>query len=306
MKTVSLLGSGWLGLPLGRALHADGWTVHAATTQPEKCPMLANEGFTPHLVNVGPPLPMAAGFQRDQKGEALSKKNPLLGVAEQVFCFGGRSSPTPPPLGEQNVGEGHHDAPKTKFWDSDTVIVTLPFRRNFVDPFVYVAQMQEILRHLAPHQQLLLTSSTAYYPDCDHEVDEDLSFSPIAPRLRALAAAEAVIMSHAGPATVLRLGGLYGPDRPIRSFATRGLAKHTANSRVNLIHQTDVIGIIMAMMGGHGWGHIWNAVSDAHPTRADLYGLESDPFTRGKMVSNRKLKIALNYHFCYHNPLTSV
>ncbi len=263
MKTVSLLGTGWLGLSLGKALHADGWRVHATTTQPGKCDLLAKEGFTPHLLEVGTP-----------------------------------------PMGE--VGEGNPRRAKDACWDSDTIIVTLPFRRNFVDPFVYVAQMREILRSLLPHQQLLFTSSTSYYPDCDHEVDEDLSFSPIAPRLRALAEAEAVIMSHAGPTTVLRLGGLYGPDRPVHSFATRGLAKHTPHSRVNLIHRDDVIGIVMTMMRGNHWGHVWNAVSDGHPTRAALYDMNSDTVAGGKMVSNRKLKIALNYHFCYPAPLTLV
>lgn len=272
MKTVSLLGSGWLGLPLGQALHAKGWAVHAATTQPGKCEVLANAGFVPHLLEI-------------------------TGQMSQNETFGLL-----------------HDS--AMFWESETLIVTLPFRRHFPDPFVYVAQMREILRHMSPHQRLLFTSSTSYYPTCDHEVDEDLQFSPIAPRLRALAAAESVIMSHPGPTTVLRLGGLYGPDRPIRSFATRGLATQATHSHVNLIHRDDVIGIIMAILEDDaGWGHVWNAVSDGHPTRATLYGVTpetplaagSNEFPAatpsGKIVANHKLKMALNYHFCYPNPL---
>jgi len=233
VSSVSLLGTGWLGLPLGKSLHAAGYTVHAATTQEAKISLLAKEGFIPHLLEVGNDVPTP-----------------------------------PPPRGGGGVG----------IWHSDTIIVTLPFRRNFIDPWIYVDQMREIVSKLASHQRVLLTSSTSYYPDCDHDVDEDLAFSPIAPRLKALAAAEAVIMSHTGPSSVLRLGGLYGPDRQIGSFAKRGLPKRSLSSRVNLIHRDDVIGIILRMMTANvGWGTVLNAVSDGHPTRGELYGIDSPP-----------------------------
>jgi nucleoside-diphosphate-sugar epimerase len=261
VPTLSLLGTGWLGFPLGKALQATGYTVHATTTQEAKLPLLAKEGFIPHLVEVG------------------------------------RDTPSPDGIGEE-------------IWNSDTLIVTLPFRRNFIDPWIYVTQMHEIVEKLLPHQRLLMTSSTSYYPDCDHIVDEELAFSPISPRLKALTAAEAVIMSHRGPATVLRLGGLYGPDRAIRNFAKKGIEKRDLNSRVNLIHRDDILAIMTRMIcDGIGWGSIFNAVSDEHPNRGELYTqipAEKNTLKKGKVVSNTKLKMALNYQFCYPNPLTSI
>jgi len=290
VSSVSLLGTGWLGLPLGKALHTAGYTVHAATTQEGKLPLLAKEGFTPHLVEVGREAPahVSDGIER-------------------AAPFHTRLPCSAEPSG---VGVG--------IWHSDTLIVTLPFRRNFTDPWIYVDQMRDIVAQLSPHQRVLLTSSTAYYPDCDHDVDEGLAFSLIAPRLKALAAAEAVIMSHHGPSAVLRLGGLYGPDRQIGSFAKRGLEKRSINSRVNLIHRDDVIGIVLRMLNANvGWGTILNAVSDGHPTRGVVYGSEHPPLpplskeknstpTSGKIVSNHKLKMALDYQFCYPEPLASV
>jgi nucleoside-diphosphate-sugar epimerase len=258
VKTVSLLGTGWLGLPLGQALHATGWTVHASTTKPERIATLSQAGLIPHLIEIETTTP----------------------------------------------------TPASAFWDSDAIIVTLPFRRSFPDPWVYVTQMQHIVQHLSPHQKLLLTSSTAYYPDCDHEVDEDLLFSPLAPRLCALAAAEAVIRAHPGPSTILRLGGLYGPDRYLRHFAKRALEKRHLHSVVNLVHRDDVLQIITHILRDDiGWGETFNVVSDAHPSRANVYKMENIPLsqpTSGKIVSNHKLKMALHYHFCYPDPLTSI
>ena len=45
MKTVSVIGCGWLGLPLGEALLADGYAVRGSTTRPEKLAQLQAAGI---------------------------------------------------------------------------------------------------------------------------------------------------------------------------------------------------------------------------------------------------------------------
>jgi hypothetical protein len=266
--------------------------VHAATTHHAKLALLAKAGFVPHLIQIGV--------------EISSEAPPL----------------TPPQGGEQYrsdsvaIGSPHCRTikeleKKEDFWSSETIVVTLPFRRQFPDPWIYVAQMREIVSKLSSHQRVLLTSSTSYYPDCDHSVDEDLAFSPISPRLKALAAAESVIVSHPGPSAVLRLGGLYGPGREIRGFAKKGLERRALGSRVNLIHRDDVIAIVRRMVCDDvGWGCALNAVSDAHPSRGDLYGVCAvaavSQVEKGKIVSNQKLKMALDYQFCYPDPLALI
>lgn len=52
--TVSVLGCGWLGLPLAERLVATGYTVKGSTTTAEKLPVLAGKGILPYLVQLGP------------------------------------------------------------------------------------------------------------------------------------------------------------------------------------------------------------------------------------------------------------
>lgn len=55
-KTVSILGCGWLGLPLGAFLKEKGFAVKGSTTQKEKLEKLAQAGIEPFLLNFTPYL----------------------------------------------------------------------------------------------------------------------------------------------------------------------------------------------------------------------------------------------------------
>lgn len=51
--TVAVLGCGWLGLPLARALVKAGHPVVGSTTSPEQLPVLAAAGIAPQLLRLG-------------------------------------------------------------------------------------------------------------------------------------------------------------------------------------------------------------------------------------------------------------
>lgn len=53
--TVSILGCGWLGLPLARALVAKGYVVNGSTTSASKIPELENAGITPFVIHLDQP-----------------------------------------------------------------------------------------------------------------------------------------------------------------------------------------------------------------------------------------------------------
>ncbi|PSQ80952.1 MAG: hypothetical protein BRD40_03780 [Bacteroidetes bacterium QS_1_65_9] len=53
-RTISILGCGWVGLPLGRALAEDGHRVHGATTTPDKQAALEDAGIAPHVLHLTP------------------------------------------------------------------------------------------------------------------------------------------------------------------------------------------------------------------------------------------------------------
>lgn len=55
-RTVSILGCGWMGLPLGAHLVRQGYRVKGSTTTPEKQAQIAEAGITPYLLRLEPDL----------------------------------------------------------------------------------------------------------------------------------------------------------------------------------------------------------------------------------------------------------
>lgn len=53
-KTISILGCGWLGLPLGQHLVQQGYRVKGSTTTPKKLDTLGEAGIEPYLLTLNP------------------------------------------------------------------------------------------------------------------------------------------------------------------------------------------------------------------------------------------------------------
>ena len=54
MKTVSILGCGWLGEPLALSLKEAGFSVRGSVRKPEAIPTLLEKGIEPYLVDIAP------------------------------------------------------------------------------------------------------------------------------------------------------------------------------------------------------------------------------------------------------------
>ena len=52
MTKISILGCGWLGLPLAKALLVKGFSVNGSTTSQEKLSILQNAGINPFLIQL--------------------------------------------------------------------------------------------------------------------------------------------------------------------------------------------------------------------------------------------------------------
>jgi len=52
MKKISILGCGWLGLPLAKVLLANNFEVNGSTTSENKLPILKNFGISPFLISL--------------------------------------------------------------------------------------------------------------------------------------------------------------------------------------------------------------------------------------------------------------
>ncbi|MEK9657199.1 MAG: hypothetical protein VW378_02350 [bacterium] len=204
------------------------------------------------------------------------------------------------------------------FFNSDVLIVTLPFKRHFNPPSIYVDQMNLLKTYLqkSPLKMLIFTSSTGIYDGCSGEVNENTALSLDKPRVAALAQVESDLMAIDTLDTcILRLAGLYGPDRALGTFWAGKHCPKPANTPVNLLHQADCIAIIRSCIQ-QGCTGIYNAVSDRHPSRQHLYthaalrmGLAPPLFNSTlsdslqRQVSNQALKRCLRYAFLYPDPM---
>lgn len=63
--TISILGCGWYGMALAKALLADGLTVKGSTTSADKLTTLQSEGIIPFLIDLSVPLAESDFFQTD-------------------------------------------------------------------------------------------------------------------------------------------------------------------------------------------------------------------------------------------------
>ena len=53
-KTISILGCGWLGMPLAQRLVKENWDVKGSTTSINKIELLRNNSIEPYLINLAP------------------------------------------------------------------------------------------------------------------------------------------------------------------------------------------------------------------------------------------------------------
>ncbi len=71
--------------------------------------------------------------------------------------------------------------------------------------------------------------------------------------------------------TVVRLGGLIGPDRAPGHFLAGRQDLAQGNAPVNLLHLTDAVGVLAAIIQHEAWGHTFNVTAAEHPLRRDFY-----------------------------------
>lgn len=269
--SVSVLGCGWLGLPLAQALVVEGYRVKGSTTDSQKIPVLEKAGIF-------------------------------------SFCL--------------TVAERIQGSDVSDFFDSDIVVINLPFRRDFENPQEYYNQIQSIIFECEKSKKVqfvIFTSSTSIYPSFIEQAYEDAIFQPDQHRSKVLLNIERALLSNRSfAATIVRLSGLYGYDRKIGAFLAGKKNLSNAESLVNLIHQDDAVGLIKEIIVQNARGEIFNACSDYHPTRRELYtkaarhrGLAIPEFiakerSPSKIVLNDKVKKVLGYQFLHPDPMKDI
>lgn len=206
----------------------------------------------------------------------------------------------------------------------DWVVNCVSSSRGGIEDYrkVYLQGCRHLVDWLSsnPPQKFVYTSSTGVYGQNDGKlVKEDHVTDPTTETGRILVETERLLhAAHLGqrfPAIVLRVAGIYGPDRiyQLRRFISGEARIEDGGKRhLNMIHRDDVIGAIIAALTSGLPGNVYNVVDD-EPVRqihflrwlSESLAMDMPPAAgpdevkerkRGitdKMVSNRRLKMEL-------------
>ncbi|MFM2482504.1 SDR family oxidoreductase [Celerinatantimonas sp. YJH-8] len=208
------------------------------------------------------------------------------------------------------------ERPDVIFAGAQLLIINIPPRRKQHDGDYHVAQIRALLKQVQQFQigKVLLISSTSVYGSLQGEVDESVPCEPSTASGTTLLEVEQMLMSQTGiQASVLRFSGLIGPKRHPGRFLM-GKTVDGADAPVNLIHQTDCIGLIEALIQRDVWGEIFNASCDEHPSKRLFYQAASRALGQAepmfshqagstKIIRNDLIKKTLSYSFQYPDPI---
>jgi nucleoside-diphosphate-sugar epimerase len=185
-----------------------------------------------------------------------------------------------------------------------------------------------LVEWLAPHplKKFVYTSSTSVYAQNDgSQVKESSPTEPSAETSKILVETEKTLLAAVAelkfPAVILRVAGIYGPDRGhwFKQFMSDTAHLEGDGSRcLNMIHRDDLIGCIIAALKSGRAGEIYNAVDDEPVSQLHFFQWlaqavdkplppsapeNPDAIRRrgvtNKRVSNRKLKMELGHRFKY-------
>jgi nucleoside-diphosphate-sugar epimerase len=272
MRQISILGCGWLGLPLAKILISKGFLINGSTTSEEKIDVLKNAGINPFLIKIN---------SNKVVGEVVK----FLDDSEILIID------IPP-----NLRDGSTESFIEKIEQS------IPFlEQSLIKKIIFVSSTSvysgyNLSTDVASENQYKVTEDTIAIPENESGIQ--------------LLATENIFQANKHfETTIVRFGGLIGEDRnPIRVLAGRKNIENP-NAPINFIHQRDCIGIIEKIIELEVWNEIFNGVAPFHPTRKDYYtkkaidfGLEIPEFNEskpstGKIVSSEKVERVLGYEF---------
>jgi len=193
---------------------------------------------------------------------------------------------------------------------------------------VYLQGTRNLIEWLgaAPPKKFVYTSSTSVYGQNDGSlVKENSSTEPAVETGKILVETERVLLAAARerkfPAVILRLAGIYGPDRGhwLKLYMKNEARIEGNGARIlNMIHRDDVVGAIIAALKNGRAGEVYNAVDDEPVSQLGFFQWLSGPLGKelppsapedveavrkrgvtNKKVSNRRLKMELGYQFKY-------
>ncbi len=201
-----------------------------------------------------------------------------------------------------------------EFLDSDVLIIAIPPGRKSPDGQKSYQNMLKILTDRLPASKIskvILVSSTSVYGDLNREVTEADLPQPETDSGKLLLNVEQQFLALSNiKVIIVRPAGLIGDDRFPGKFFAGKVNVPNGLSPVNMIHKTDISGIIKTLVKDVNADGIYNACAPNHPAKKDFYALAAKKINRDppeflnekitwKIINSDRVKQELQYDFVY-------
>ncbi|TAI47281.1 SDR family oxidoreductase [Flagellimonas allohymeniacidonis] len=124
--------------------------------------------------------------------------------------------------------------------------------------------------------RIIFVSSTSVYGNVNGTVTEKTQPRPITESGNQLLASESLFTNDSNLlTTVIRFGGLIGPNRHPITMLSKKTNLSNGSDPVNLIHLDDCILMIRTILKNNYWGEIFNGVYPLHPSKEEYYTQEA-------------------------------
>jgi nucleoside-diphosphate-sugar epimerase len=269
MKQISILGCGWLGLPLAKALLKEGFSVKGSTTSVEKLKTLKNIGI------------QSFQFALETKAAPDVLADFLDGSQTLIIAI-------PPKLRGKN--KDYSDAENNSFVKKIENIL----------PLIEESTVENVL---------FISSTAVYGEANTVVDENTIAVPVTESGKQLLEIEQLLLANTEFKTTILRFGGLIGEDRNPARFLAGKENVPNPEAPINLIHLEDCIGIIQKIISTDSWNLTLNAVTPFHPTRKEYYtqkaiseNLVPPTFNHeipsiGKTILSDKLIEILDYKF---------
>ncbi|NNE02186.1 MAG: SDR family oxidoreductase [Arenibacter sp.] len=159
----------------------------------------------------------------------------------------------------------------------DILLINVPPNRS-TDDDSYLKKMRQLYEavKIMHVEKIIFVSSTSVYGSLSGEVTEKSVPKPNTPSGKQLLAAENLFKKDTSlSTTIVRFGGLIGPDRhPVTFLSGRKNIKN-GDDVINLIHLEDCMYLLTAIISNSWWNEIFNGVYPYHPSKKEYYTAEA-------------------------------
>jgi nucleoside-diphosphate-sugar epimerase len=275
-KKISILGCGWLGLPLAKSLISKSYEVKGSTTSESKLEILKNAGISPFQIQL--------------------EENQIVGNIEDFLKETDVLIVDIPPGLRREVSTSNE--------------MTFVNKVKTLIPYIEKSGVQKVI-----FVSSTSVYGDSYNFSTSLEVTEETKPNPDTESGKQLVIAETLLQSNSYfKTTIIRFGGLLGDDRhPVKFLAGRTNVENP-DAPVNMIQREDCIGVIekaldFARNDNWEWNQTFNTVAPQHPTRKAYYHKKAENLnlplpifaenleSKGKIISSKKVETILGYSF---------